>query len=163
MPQELASPSGPKKILLPIDFSSSSDAALAMATALAQSFSAELNLLHVVPMLPVINGVDDFPQMQSPLEMTFMQQSQHRAEQSMAKCIGPLVLLGVKASSKTEIGSDVVDTILAAITSQHIDLLVISTHGISGWRPLVFGSIAEKLIRLVQCPLMLLRSIERPA
>jgi nucleotide-binding universal stress UspA family protein len=39
-------------------------------------------------------------------------------------------------------------------------MVVISTHGISGWRPLVFGSIAEKLIRLVQCPLMLLRTNE---
>jgi nucleotide-binding universal stress UspA family protein len=160
MPEGFAAVSAPKRILLPIDFSSSSDAAVAMATALAQRFGAELHLLHVVPMLPVINGVDDFPQMQSPIEMTFMNEAQHRAEQSMAKCIGPLVRLGVKASSTTEIGNDIVDNILAAIESQHIDMLVVSTHGISGWRPLVFGSIAEKLIRLVKCPLMLLRSVE---
>jgi nucleotide-binding universal stress UspA family protein len=37
-------------------------------------------------------------------------------------------------------------------------MVVISTHGISGWHPLVFGSIAEKVIKLVQCPLLLLRS-----
>jgi nucleotide-binding universal stress UspA family protein len=37
-------------------------------------------------------------------------------------------------------------------------MLVISTHGISGWHPLVFGSIAEKIVKLVQCPLLLLRS-----
>ncbi len=35
---------------------------------------------------------------------------------------------------------------------------MISTHGISGWRPLVFGSIAEKVVKLVQCPILLLRS-----
>ncbi len=35
-----------------------------------------------------------------------------------------------------------------------------STHGISGWRPLVFGSIAEKVAEQVQCPLLLLRSVE---
>jgi nucleotide-binding universal stress UspA family protein len=160
MSQEIASAAAPRKILLPIDFSSSSDAALAMATDLAQRFGAQLHLLHVVPMLPVINGVDDFPQMQSPLEATFMDESKHRAEESMAKCIGPLAGLGVKASSTTEIGSDVAENILTAIKSQHIDMVVISTHGISGWRPLVFGSIAEKLVRLVQCPLMLLRSSE---
>ena len=160
MSKEFVSPSAPTKILLPIDFSESSDAALAMATALAQKFGAELHLLHVVPMLPVINGVDNFPQAQFRLETTFMEESQHRAEQSLAKCISPLVSLGVKASSTAEIGSDVVDTILTAIKSQHVDMVVISTHGISGWRPMVFGSIAEKLIRLVQCPLMLLRSNE---
>lgn len=160
MSQEVASPCGPTKILLPTDFSSSSDAALAMATALAQRFSAELRLLHVVPTLPVINGVDNFPQVQSPLEMEFMEESRHRAEQSMAKCIGALVLVGVKASSTTEIASDIVGNILKEIENQHIDMVVVSTHGISGWRPMVFGSIAEKLIRLVRCPLMLLRSIE---
>ena len=160
MSKEFVSPSAPTKILLPIDFSPSSDAALAMAAALAQRFGAELHFLHVVPMLPVINGVDDFPQMQYPLESTFMKESQGRAEQSLAKCIGPLLSLRVKASSTAEIGSDVASNILTAIESQHIDMVVISTHGISGWRPLVFGSIAEKIIRLVRCPLVLLRSVE---
>ena len=37
-------------------------------------------------------------------------------------------------------------------------MVVISTHGISGWHPFVFGSIAEKVVKLVQCPLLLLRS-----
>jgi nucleotide-binding universal stress UspA family protein len=160
MSQEFAFPSTPTKILVPLDFSASSGAALAAATAFAQRFHAELHLLHVVPTLPVINGVDNFPQIQTGLETTFMKESQDRAEQSLAKCMGPLVALGVKASSTAEIGSDVVDSILTAIQSQNIDMVVISTHGISGWRPLVFGSIAEKLIRLVECPLLLLRSIE---
>jgi nucleotide-binding universal stress UspA family protein len=160
MPQELVSSSGPKKVLLPIDFRSSSEAALAMGTALARSFGAELHILHVIPMLPVINGVDDFPQMEPAFEINFMNESRRRAEQSMAKCVGQLVDQGVKASSTTEIDNDVVDIILAAITNQHIALLTISTHGISRRRPLAFGSIAEKLIRLVQCPLMVLRSLE---
>jgi nucleotide-binding universal stress UspA family protein len=46
------------------------------------------------------------------------------------------------------------------VDREHIDLVVISTHGISGWRPLIFGSIAEKVVKLVQCPLLLLRSAE---
>jgi nucleotide-binding universal stress UspA family protein len=131
MPQELVSSSGPKKVLLPIDFRSSSEAALAMGTALARSFGAELHILHVIPMLPVINGVDDFPQMEPAFEINFMNESRRRAEQSMAKCVGQLVDQGVKASSTTEIDNDVVDIILAAITNQHIALLTISTHGIS--------------------------------
>jgi nucleotide-binding universal stress UspA family protein len=42
-------------------------------------------------------------------------------------------------------------------------MVVISTHGISGWRPLVFGSIAEKVVKLVECPLLLLRSAKPDA
>jgi len=42
-------------------------------------------------------------------------------------------------------------------------MIVLSTHGISGWRPIVFGSIAEKVVKLVQCPLLLLRSVKAEA
>jgi nucleotide-binding universal stress UspA family protein len=160
MSHEPASSSAPTKILVPLDFSSSSAAALSMATALAQRFGAEVHLLHVVPMLPVINGVDDFPQMQMPLENRFIDESQERAKQRLETYVAPLLALRVKVEYSAEAGTDVVDNILTAIESQSIDMLVISTHGISGWRPLVFGSIAEKLIRLVQCPLVLLRSRE---
>jgi nucleotide-binding universal stress UspA family protein len=37
-------------------------------------------------------------------------------------------------------------------------LVVISTHGLTGWHPLVFGSIAEKVMKLVACPVLLLRT-----
>jgi nucleotide-binding universal stress UspA family protein len=47
---------------------------------------------------------------------------------------------------------------MEVVDREHIDLVVISTHGISGWHPLIFGSIAEKVVKLVQCPLLLLRS-----
>jgi nucleotide-binding universal stress UspA family protein len=47
---------------------------------------------------------------------------------------------------------------MEVVEHEHIDMVVISTHGISGWHSLVFGSIAEKVIKLVQCPLLLLRS-----
>jgi nucleotide-binding universal stress UspA family protein len=47
---------------------------------------------------------------------------------------------------------------MEVVEREHIDMVVISTHGISGWHPLVFGSIAEKVVKLVQCPLLLLRS-----
>ncbi len=52
---------------------------------------------------------------------------------------------------------------MLAIERERIDMIVISTHGISGWRPLVFGSIAEKVVKQVQCPLLLLRAVEPAA
>jgi len=157
--QATTSQSIPTKILLPIDFSACSDAALAMATNLAQHFGSGLHLLNVIPMFPVTSGIDSYPEPQFPLDTTFLRESKDRAEQKLAKCVGDLASTGLKASFDVEIGNDVVGNIMAVIESQHIDMVVISTHGISGWRPLVFGSIAEKVIRLVQCPLLLLRSV----
>jgi nucleotide-binding universal stress UspA family protein len=42
--------------------------------------------------------------------------------------------------------------------NEHADMVVVSTHGTTGWHPLVFGSIAEKLVKLVQVPVLLLRT-----
>lgn len=78
----------------------------------------------------------------------------------MATCDAALVSKGIKSSSSIELGNDVVGNIMLVIEREHIDMIVISTHGISGWRPLVFGSIAEKVVKQVQCPLLLLRSAE---
>jgi nucleotide-binding universal stress UspA family protein len=47
------------------------------------------------------------------------------------------------------------------IEREKIDLIVVSTHGTTGWHPLVFGSIAEKLVKLVHIPLLLIRT-EKP-
>jgi nucleotide-binding universal stress UspA family protein len=163
MSQAPAFHSIPRKILLPMDFSPSSDAALTMATDLAQHFRAELCLVHVVPIIPMATGIDAFPESPLPFEMTFLQESKVRAEQKLAMYIGALASREVKASCKVEIGNDVADSIMMLIESENIDMVVLSTHGISGWRPLVFGSTAEKVVRLVQCPLLLLRSIESVA
>jgi nucleotide-binding universal stress UspA family protein len=50
--------------------------------------------------------------------------------------------------------------VVMVIERERIDLIVISTHGMSGWHPMIFGSIAEKVVKLVQCPLLLLRSVK---
>jgi nucleotide-binding universal stress UspA family protein len=147
-----SSTSIPKKILLPIDFSPSSQAALETASDLAKHFHAELYLVNVIPMFPATTVPDMVP------ESEFVEEARTFAEQHLAKCHTALASRGVKSTSSIEVGNDVVGNIMHVIEREHIDLVVISTHGISGWQPLVFGSIAAKVIKLVQCPLLLLRS-----
>ena len=64
----------------------------------------------------------------------------------------------LKRPPRVEIGDDVAGTILDVIEREHIDYVVISTHGRSGWYPSVFGSIAEKVVKLAPCPVLLLRT-----
>lgn len=142
----------PTKILLPIDFSPSSEAALEMAVDLAEHFHAELYLVNVIPMFPTTTLPDLVP------EGKFIQEAQVFAERHLAKCNALLAKRGVKSTSIVEVGNDIAGNIIEVVEREHIDLVVISTHGISGWHPLVFGSIAEKVVKLVQCPLLLLRS-----
>ena len=147
----------PTRILLPIDFSSSSQAALEMAADLAKHFEAELHLVNVIPMFPASTLPDFVP------EAKFLQDARSLAERNLAKCHAVLAGRGVKATSSVETGNEVAGNIAEVVDRENIDMLVISTHGISGWRPMVFGSIAEKVVKLVQCPLLLLRSAKPDA
>jgi len=152
MPEVNRSTSIPTKILLPIDFSPSSQAALDMAADLAQHFQAELYLVNVIPMFPTTTIPDIVP------ETAFLENARKYAEIHLAKCKAALAARGVKSTSSVEVGNDVVGNIMEVVDREHIDMIVISTHGISGWHPLVFGSIAEKVVKLAQCPLLLLHS-----
>jgi nucleotide-binding universal stress UspA family protein len=142
----------PTKILLPIDFSQSSQSALDAAADLAQHFHADLHLVNVIPFFPTSTLPDFVP------EEKFVEESRAHADRHLAKCNAALHAKGIKSTSSVEVGNDVAGSIMEVVDREHIDMVVISTHGISGWHPLVFGSVAEKVVKLVQCPILLLRS-----
>jgi nucleotide-binding universal stress UspA family protein len=142
----------PRRILVPVDFSVSSDAGLEAASELARLYGAELHLLHVIPVLPSLCAEAFLPQ------DTFDREAMERAEQQLKKAIDGLQRQGLSATYSIEVGNDVVGNILHTLKCKDADLLVFSTHGTSGWRPVVFGSIAEKVMRLAPCPVLLLRS-----
>ena len=142
----------PTKILVPIDFSASSHAALDAATELAEKFHAELYLLHVIPEFPAVA----LPETVS--EGLIVEAAKTAAAEHFEVTQAGLKARGVKATTNIEVGDDVAGCILDAIDSDNVDLVVITTHGLSGWYPQVFGSIAEKLVKLVQCPVLLLRT-----
>lgn len=142
----------PAKILVPIDFSPSSHLALEQAAAYAGLFNAGIHLVHVIPMFPSTKVWDFIP------ETEFIEQTTKKAEASFAACQADLGTMGIKVSSSVRVASDVVATILDEIKREHIGLLVVSTHGITGWHPLAFGSIAEKLVRLADVPVLLIRT-----
>jgi nucleotide-binding universal stress UspA family protein len=152
MPERHAPTTIPTKIMLPIDFSPSSQAALEMAADLALHFHAELYLVNVIPMFPTTTLPDLIP------ESAFIGERRDFAETHLGRTIKALEAKGVKATSSVEVGNDIVGNLMEVVEREHIDMVVISTHGISGWHPLVFGSIAEKVVKLVECPLLLLRS-----
>ena len=117
----------PTKILLPIDFSPSSQVALETAADLALHFHAELFLLNVLPFFSTFTSEYAVPQVQ------FQQQEKTRAEKHLAKARQVLTARGVKAGSSVELANDVAGCIMEAVEREQIDMVVISTHGISGW------------------------------
>jgi nucleotide-binding universal stress UspA family protein len=152
MPEANAFSTIPTKILVPIDFSPSSHAALESAADLALHFGAALHLVHVIPMFPATTFPDFIP------ETKFLEEARKTADGKFAAAIKDLTTKGIKVSSSVEEGEDVSSAILEAVESEKADMVVISTHGLTGWHPLVFGSIAEKVMKLVSCPVLLLRT-----
>lgn len=142
----------PTRILVPIDFSSSSHTALEVATELADKFHAELVLLNVVPESAVValpEGVT---------EESIIDAAKKLAEGHLAKSKKSIDGKGITVKTSVPVGYDVAGTILEAIDTEKIDQVIISTHGCSGWYPTVFGSIAEKIVKLAPCPVLLLRT-----
>lgn len=142
----------PTKIVVPIDFSASSHQALDAATELAAKFGAQLYLLHIIPQHPAVAlpaGVT---------AQAIIDEAKKAAEAHFEVSVAGLKNKGVKASSAVEVDDDIAGGILDAIERENADLVVFTTHGVSGWYPQVFGSVAEKLVRLSPCPTLLLRT-----
>jgi nucleotide-binding universal stress UspA family protein len=132
----------PTRIVVPIDFSPSSHVAMETAFDLAEKFHAEIILLHVLP-------------------ETVTDNSKEIAEKNFALSQASLEARGLKGSTKIAADDDVAGYILEFVEEAKADLVVLSTHGVSGWYPVVFGSIAEKIVKLISTPIFLLRT-EKP-
>jgi nucleotide-binding universal stress UspA family protein len=139
-----------KRILCPTDFSEPALVALKRADELARHFSAELLVMHVIPSLPGPHTYADPPLATSFDVPIFQQELAIRAEQMLKDLV---------ASHKVRT-RDIVTTgeaapeILRIADKEHVDLIVIASHGEKGWRRLVFGSVAEKVVRQATCPVL---------
>ena len=145
------------RILLPIDFGPSSEASLEAATGLAQQFHASIHLVHIIPEIPDFNGSDFFP------ETSLLQERKETIEEKLEARKAALLFKGIPASFSIETGNDIVGNLMRVIKREKADMVVISTHGLSGWRPLILGSIAEQVIKQVNCTLLLLQSTKQEA
>lgn len=142
----------PTKILVPIDFSASSHAALDAATELAEKFHAEIYLLNVIPEFPNVSLPDSIA------EAAIVEKAKKEACERFALSEKALNAKSIKVTANVEVGNDAAGAILEACEREGADLIVITTHGLSGWYPQVFGSIAEKVVRLAHVPVLLLRT-----
>ena len=139
-----------KKILCPIDFSEPSIVALKAAGELAQEYSAEIILIHVVqPVHPV-------PAPGVPAGFAIQEYYDERtaaARKSFDDIVAEKIPEGVAVRTKVVRGQ-AADEIVREAESEGVDIIVTSTHGWTGWRRFVFGSVAEKVMRLSSCPIL---------
>lgn len=128
-------------ILCPVDFSDISQHALDHAAAIAQRDHARLTVLYVFANLPAM----DVP----PLVLSPADRERIRVDlQRMCAKVPPAVQVDLRVLEAERVHR----TILAEQAASGADLLVLGTHGRSGFQHLVLGSITEKVIRQAGCP-----------
>jgi universal stress protein A len=150
----------PKLILAPIDFSDPALDALETAADLASRFGAALLLVHVVPALPKLpTSVSIFK------EGEYDSRLHGEAAKRLADLSATYAQSGLTVDSEVGTADDVGMEILRIGEEQHADLIVIATHGATGWKDLILGSVAEKVVRLGRSPVLVLRiqSDDRPS
>ena len=144
-----------RRILVPVDFSPLSKKALLYATRMAQQFGAEVNIFHVVePEIPP--AFDGFMIAPPPVS--------NGAAASSAGQLKGLVNL-VRKGGVTRVNSSVhcglaAFEIIEAAKEFDVDLIVIATHGYTGWKHFAIGSTAERVVRAAPCPVLVVREKE---
>jgi nucleotide-binding universal stress UspA family protein len=146
-----------RKILCPIDFSEPSSAALDAADELAVQFGAELGLVHVVPPVHTIRPLGPYPGTMDVEETACERIEGQAAERELGHIIERRHLKASKVSPIVRCGS-VAEEIVAATEQGGADLIVMATHGLTGWRHHVLGSVAEKVLHLAHGPVLVVHA-----
>lgn len=137
-----------KRILVPTDFSQASEAALGCATALARAFGAELYLLHV-PGTAGETFEADFP-------VGAFEQNGWGPRAGAAPA-GTAVL---RTEYAIRIGEPAHE-ILRYANDRDVDVIVMGTHGRQGMAHMFVGSVAERVVRAADCPVVTIRPSSR--
>ncbi len=148
-----------KKILCPTDFSEPSYAALKIAAELAGHFEATLDVLHVIPPVPVYSPSPETltSGVEAPL---YGEQLKLRHDKVLKDLLGKMVSQEILTTATIRTG-EAVQEIMAFATKENIDLIVIASHGQSGWRRLITGSVTEQVVRLAPCPVLVIQEPSR--
>lgn len=137
------------RILCPTDFSLFSSRALRHAVALAERFEARLTLLHVIPQwIPYAGGAAPFPA--PPLVGP---EINRHIEKDLRAFAGPAEEAGIAVELLVREG-DPWREIVAVAEEQPADLVVMGTHGRSGFEQLLLGAVAEKVLHRAPCPVL---------
>lgn len=132
-----------KKILFPSDFSTTSDAGMALATSLARDAGATLLIVHVEEPPAAYGGGEMYYGIPNPdnAELTKMLQAVVPSDPSVS--YEHRLVSGDPASEIVRLAED-----------EDVDLIVLGTHGRTGLKRLLMGSVAEAVVRRATCPVL---------
>ena len=146
-----------RSILLPTDFSQCAESALPYAAQLARLMKARLVCLHVVEtMLPPVG----YAAVAEPLPAVDISgQLEESATRELPKLGARAECAGLDVE-EVVVHGEAAGEIVRVARERNIDLIVISSHGRTGFGRMIFGSTAESVVRHAHCPVLVVKPKE---
>ena len=141
------------KILVPIDFSHQSNVALQYAIDFARHYSAELELAHVFDI--GIYSLGDGSPMLDPAQS---ENIVNQIERDLNEAKRDAITAGVGVVQTKLLQGKPDHELLRIALEDAVDLIVMGTHGHTGLRHLLMGSVAERLVRRAHCPVFTVKA-----
>ncbi len=138
-----------KKILFPVDFTMNMGKILPIVKDMVKTFNAKLYVIHVIRSAEEFVGFEMGTAWYAALEKDLLD----GAEKSMKRLVADELQDVENVETQIAVG-DVVDEILDYVNKQDIDLIIIGTHGRKGLEKVMFGSVAEGIIKDAPCPVL---------
>ena len=138
-----------KVILVPVDFSNNSKKILHDAEKFATKFGAKLSLIFVVQSFDDYSGffVPHMPiaQFQDDLLNSARKKMDHFVEDNLSEAAG--------CTTEVRVG-DVAEEIINYAETSNVDMIIMGTHGYRGVERILFGSVAEQVVKTAPCPVL---------
>jgi universal stress protein A len=143
-----------KKILVPIDFSPPSKNAFKYAVRFAEEFGGELTLLYVLEPQSV-TGYAGIPEATAFVEGDIVAAGKH------LRSLIATVRNGKIERPHWKVRAGLPSHVIVEVAKEmDVDLIVIATHGYTGWKHFCIGSTAERVVRAAPCPVLVVREKE---
>ena len=140
------------RIVVPVDFSERSKQVVGVASMMADHYGASIALVHVVDM-----AFYPFYGFSSDPMQTIEDRIVEESEAKLAQLVGDIRRSGVRADWHTLIGHPA-RAVAEFVDEKSADLIVMGSHGRSGYERVVLGSISEKVLRTAHCPVLIVNT-----
>jgi len=138
-----------KRILFPVDLSESSAKIVPYVQTVAKKFDSEIHILFVARILDYFTGIYVPAPSITTMEKDIIDGAEKRLYEFMDEHFRAF------ANAKTAVvAGDASEEIIKYIEDRHIDLVIMGTHGRKGLDKVIFGSVAERVVKTAPVPVM---------
>ncbi len=141
-------------VITPIDFSDNAKMIADSAAYVAGKFGAELHLVFVVQDFEDYSGFFVPPLNLPNLSKDLLESAQQKMEEFAESCREQAAAAGVSALHSRVLNGDVTEEILNYAKEVRGNLIVMGTHGYKGLERIMFGSVADKVVKTACCPVL---------